>query len=128
MGPAPPRGPATSFWLTPAGREFHDHDWRSGGKALAVFLNGDAISEPDPRGERITDDRFLLLFNADAEAVSFTLPGVRYGREWQIVIDTCGPRFAGQHDDLPVLAARSHAKVAGRAVMVLRCLGSGSRS
>ena len=44
------------------------------------------------------------------------------------MIDTCGPRFPGQHDDLPVLAARSHAKVAGRAMMVLRCLGSGGKS
>jgi isoamylase len=121
-------GPGDIVWLTPAGREFHDHDWRSGGKALAVFLNGDAITEPDPRGERITDDRFLLLFNAEAEAVSFMLPGVRYGREWQIAIDTCGPRFPTLHDDLPVLAARSHVKVEGRSVMVLHCPASGGRS
>ena len=121
-------GPGDIVRLTPNGREFHDHDWRSGRKSLAVFLNGDAITEPDPRGERITDDRFLLLFNAEAEAVSFTLPGVRYGREWQIAIDTCGPRFPTLHDDLPVLAARSHVKVAGRSVIVLRCPAGGGRS
>ena len=76
----------------PGRARVHDHDWRSDGKSVAVFLNGDAISEPDPRGERVTDDRFLLLFNAGAEPITFTLPGVRYGREWEIVIDTCGPR------------------------------------
>ena len=51
----------------PAGR------WptRTGGtgyaKSLEVFLNGDAITEPGPRGERIRDDSFLLLFNAHHE-------------------------------------------------------------
>ena len=104
----------------------HEHDWRDGGKSLAVFLNGDKISEPDPRGERITDDRFLLLFNADAETVSFNLPGVRYGREWEVVIDTFGPRVPALHGEPPpVLNAKAQAKVAGRAVMVLRCRTSG---
>ena len=118
--------PGDIVWLTPAGREVTEHDWRDGGKSLAVFLNGDKISEPDPRGERITDDRFLLLFNADAETVSFNLPGVRYGREWEVVIDTFGPRVPALHNELPpVLNAKAQAKVAGRAVMVLRCRTSG---
>jgi len=117
-------GPGDIVWLTPAGKEVTDGDWRApGAKSLAVFLNGDAISEPDPRGERISDDRFLLLFNADHEAVSFTLPGVRFGREWEIMIDTYGPRVPILHGELPLLSARAHAKVAGRAVMVLRCPG-----
>ena len=37
-------------------------------KALAVFLNGDAIPEPDPRGEPVVDDSFLLLFNGAPRA------------------------------------------------------------
>ena len=118
--------PGDIVWLTPAGREVAENDWRDGGKSLAVFLNGDKISEPDPRGERITDDRFLLLFNAEAETVSFNLPGVRYGREWEVVIDTFGPRVPALHGELPpVLNAKAQAKVAGRAVMVLRCRTSG---
>jgi glycogen operon protein len=118
--------PGDIVWLTPAGREVTEHDWRGGAKSLAVFLNGDKISEPDPRGERITDDRFLLLFNAEADTVSFNLPGVRYGREWEVVIDTCGPRVPALHGGLPpVLNAKAQAKVAGRAVMVLRCRTSG---
>ena len=39
-----------------------------------VFLNGDAIPEPDAAGRRITDDHFLLLFNAHTEQIDFTLP------------------------------------------------------
>ena len=37
-------------------------------------LNGEAITEPDPRGEPITDDSFLLLFNASENDLEFTLP------------------------------------------------------
>jgi isoamylase len=118
--------PGDIVWLTPSGREVAEHDWRDGGKALAVFLNGDKISEPDPRGERITDDRFLLLFNADADTVSFSLPGLRYGREWEVVIDTCRPQVpALRGEPPPVLNAKAQAKVAGRAVMVLRCRDGG---
>jgi glycogen operon protein len=124
-GTGSPDGPGDIVWLTPAGNEVTDSDWYApGAKSLAVFLNGDAISEPDSRGEGITDDRFLLLFNANDDAVSFTLPGVRFGREWEIVIDTCGPRVPVLHGELPLLSARAHAKVAARAVMVLRCPGS----
>jgi glycogen operon protein len=117
-------GPGDIVWLTPAGKEVTDNDWHApGAKSLAVFLNGEAISEPDPRGERITDDRFLLLFNAADVAVSFTLPGTRFGREWEMMIDTCGPRVPILHGGLPLLSARSHTKVAAHAAMVLRCPG-----
>jgi glycogen operon protein len=123
-GAGPSDGPGDIVWLTPAGKEVTDSDWYApGAKSLAVFLNGDAISEPDPRGEGITDDRFLLLFNANDDTVSFTLPGVRFGREWEIMIDTCGPRVPVLHGEPPLLSARAHAKVAAHAVMVLRCPG-----
>ena len=65
-----------------------------------------------------------MLFNANDNAVSFTLPGVRFGRDWEIMIDTCGPRVPVLHGELPLLSARAHAKVAAHAVMVLRCPGS----
>src|SRR5690606_22286501 len=45
-------------WLTPAGGEMREADWHNGARSLAVFLSGDAISEPGPRGERIRDDSF----------------------------------------------------------------------
>ena len=44
-------------------------DWQASyAKSVAVFLNGAAISEPDPRGDQVTDERFLLLFNAQRRA------------------------------------------------------------
>ncbi|GAT82823.1 glycogen debranching protein [Streptomyces sp. F-3] len=75
-------------WFTPEGREMTQQDWHSAqASALTVFLNGNAISEPGPRGERITDDSFLLLFNASPKPLEFVVP-LAHGRQWQVVVDT----------------------------------------
>jgi glycogen operon protein len=75
-------------WFRPDGREMTQRDWESAHvSALAVFLNGNAISEPGPRGERIVDDSFLLMFNASPEPLDFVVP-VNHGRQWQVVVDT----------------------------------------
>ena len=67
--------PGDIEWLTPAGAEMTEPDWQAGyAKSVAVLLNGTAISEPDPRGDPVTDNKFLLLFNAGAEPIAFTLP------------------------------------------------------
>ena len=82
-------------WFTPAGEEMTDDDWAAGfAKSLTVFLNGDAITEPDPRGERIRDDSFLLLFNASELDLEFTVPPQRYGEQWVKVLDTALPLSA----------------------------------
>ncbi|MGC0420202.1 glycogen debranching protein GlgX [Embleya sp. AB8] len=75
-------------WFTPAGEEMSDGDWwAAAAKSVAVFLNGNAISEPDPRGQKITDDSFLLLFNASHEPEDFTIP-LDLGKTWTVVVDT----------------------------------------
>ena len=52
-GMPPARKPATSIEPTPTGEEMTQDDWgASDAKSLGVFLNGEAISEPDPHGER----------------------------------------------------------------------------
>jgi len=78
-------------WFTASGEEMTDEDWRASfAKSLIVFLNGYAISEPDNRGERITDDSFLLLFNTGWEPLDFNVP-LNHGKEWQIIVDTAQP-------------------------------------
>jgi len=106
-------------WLTPAGDEMTEEDWRASyAKSVAVFLNGAAISEPGPRGDPVTDDRFLLLFNAGAEPITFTLPESKLSGDWEIVIDTVSPR--GDPVDAIGFLPRTKVDVAGRAVVVLR--------
>jgi len=76
-------------WFTPAGEEMTEDDWEAGfAKSLTVFLNGEAISEPDQRGERVRDDSFLVLFNASEQDLEFTVPSARYGQAWEKVLDT----------------------------------------
>jgi glycogen operon protein len=79
-------------WLTPDGEQMTDQQWVAGSaRALAVFLNGDGIPEPDQRGRRLTDDSFLLLVNPSDEPRRFTLPGTAYGAEWHCCLDTADP-------------------------------------
>ncbi len=78
------------------------YDWQTSyARAVAVFLNGDAITEPDPRGEPVRDDSFLLLLSAHHEPLTFTLPGRKFGRRWAVVADTAADpagTAAGQDD------------------------------
>ena len=75
-------------WYTIHGKRMRDEDWASSEKrAVVVFLNGDAIAEPDPRGERVVDDSFLLVFNAFHKPLDVTLPG-EVTREWTCTVDT----------------------------------------
>jgi isoamylase len=105
-------------WLTPSGRYMTDRDWGAHyGRAIAVFLNGDAISEPDPRGQRVTDDSFLLLFNAHVDPVAFTLPAERFGSLWEVVLDTA---VGGAATERPVLRASARVTVAANAAQVMR--------
>ena len=102
-------------WLTPAGTEMTQADWQASyARSLAVLLNGEAITEPGPRGETITDQSFLLLFNAHYEPVTFTLPG----SGWQVVFDTGDPSAA------TAATSPSTREVAGRAVVVLTAAAS----
>ncbi|KAB2349626.1 glycogen debranching protein GlgX [Actinomadura rudentiformis] len=111
-------GPADIAWLTPAGVTMTDDDWTVGfAKSLGVFLNGEAITEPDPRGRRITDDSFLLLINAHSEYVEFTLPGPEYGERWEYALDTAAPTTLGERERLK---AQDQIDVASRSLIALR--------
>jgi len=84
--------PGDIAWLTLAGEEMTDDDWDAGfAKSLTVFLNGEAIGEPDRRGTPIRDDCFLMLFNASEQELEFVIPPRRYGRRWVRVLDTAAP-------------------------------------
>ncbi|WP_182452368.1 glycogen debranching protein GlgX [Streptacidiphilus sp. P02-A3a] len=104
-------------WLLPDGQQMQDTHWHwEEARAVAVFLNGDAITEPDQQGDRVTDDSFLIMFNGHHEPVDFRLPGKEYGRTWDIAVDTAHP--LGQ-DGLEELQAESTVRLDGRSTLVL---------
>src|SRR6202167_1884693 len=103
-------------WFRPDGKEMTDDDWDAGfAKSLAVFLNGDALPDPDPRGRRVTDDSFLLLFNGHYGDVTFSLPGKDWGRRWMREFDTAGGESAGR-----ARTAGTKGNVTPRSVQVFR--------
>ena len=64
-----------------------------------MFLNGEEIATPDQQGQRIVDDSFVLLFNANHEDARFTLPPRRFGDAWAVELRTDDPDAeAGAHD------------------------------
>jgi isoamylase len=126
-------------WLTPAGREMTDSDWHTGyARSLTVFLNGDAITEPGPRGEMLRDQSFLLLFNANREPVTFTVPDAKFGSAWDVLISTAtaagavaATKGAGEAGvewppagTITIPAGRA-IELAGRSIMVLRSAEGG---
>jgi isoamylase len=78
-------------WFTVSGRLMTDEDWDAPGQAMAVYLNGDAITEPDPHGQPIADFSFLLLVNTASGRTSFELPGPPYDGPWEDVLNTAWP-------------------------------------
>ncbi|MFC9999234.1 glycogen debranching protein GlgX [Nocardia sp. NPDC127526] len=118
--PAPDHDhPDDIAWFTPAGAEMTDADWETGfGRSLTVFLNGDGIREPGPRGERITDDSFLLCFNAHDAALGFTLPDADHGAGWTVALDCSTP--TGEPSANTTHPAASTVEVPARCLLVLR--------
>jgi isoamylase len=103
-------------WFRPDGAEMTPDDWETGfAKSLGVILNGDALPDPDRRGQRLTDDTFLLLFNAHHEDLKFVLPAEPWGKKWQ-------PDFGTAVVPRSLRARQAGAKVtvAARSVEILR--------
>ena len=102
-------------WLTTSGEHMSEADWQEDhARAVMVFLNGEAILEPDVRGERVVDDSFLLMHNAAGEPVTFTLPPAEFGETWTCVADTDHTLAPGSE-----VKAGGTIGIAGRSTLVL---------
>ncbi len=76
-------------WLDPSGDEMSDEGWDEGFvRSLGVRLNGNAIQETDEQGRTLVGNTLLLLFNADANEIAFTLPSLDVGEYWVLEFDT----------------------------------------
>jgi glycogen operon protein len=104
------------WWFRADGRRMTKRDWNEM-RTVGMFLNGDEIAAPGPRGERVNDDSFLVLFNAHHEDVTFMLPTRRFGDRWELELTTADPNA---EPGSPVILARSEVSVKARSVMLLK--------
>jgi isoamylase len=105
-------------WFRPDGHEMNEDNWRDDfAKTLGIFLNGKAIPSPGPKGERIVDDSFFLIFNAYHENISFKLPPQKFGRKWVKILDTAQNYFEETGDSF---SAGKPIEIPGRSVVLLK--------
>ena len=102
-------------WFEPSGAPMDTEAWNTSySRSLTVFVNGEAIEEPDMTGGRIVDDSLLVFVSANADHLDFTVPGADYGAAWTPVLCT------DTELDLPdELAAGSTLSVTGRCIVIL---------
>jgi len=80
-------------WFGAAGIEMMSTDWHQpDAVSFAVTLNGAALEAQSSRGEPITDDSFLILFNAHGTDTSFVIPDGFGTTMWQMKIDSSDPK------------------------------------
>jgi len=103
------------LWLEPDGGEMTSQEWQhEHARRLGMYLAGAAIDDVGRRGRPIVDDDFLIMFNADADEVPFTIPAIA-GAAWTPVLDTFEPDGPGAQR----LQAGERYAVRGRSVVVL---------
>ncbi|HEV7762193.1 MAG TPA: hypothetical protein VGO78_24455, partial [Acidimicrobiales bacterium] len=118
----PLRGTPDIAWLKSDGTEMTEDDWASGhATSIGLFLNGDAIRTRDPRGQRVVDDSFLLLFNTWHEPIEWKIAD-EWGEAWERVLDTCGHAVPPEDTAEGAEAVRASVVVADRSVVLLRRL------
>jgi glycogen operon protein len=77
------------MWLNAAGHEMSAAEWEQhGNRCVGVFLSGAGLNEYSDRGELVKDDDFLLLCNANHEAVDFCVPSFNREAVWVMEFDT----------------------------------------
>ncbi len=105
-------------WLTYEGRVMTQEDWDFDfGKSLMVWLNGNAITEPDQRGQRIEDDSFLMCFNAHYEDLQFQIPGTEYANQWKVIVDTS--EVTGRPQSEVIVTPEGELRVPARSAIIL---------
>jgi isoamylase len=103
-------------WFRPDGTEMAEEDWKQPfARSVAFLLGGDAIGTPDEHGRRIVGDTLLVLMNAWHEPVTYVLPDVAWGREWEILLDTAGATDSKRD----LVAARGAIQVEARSLVLL---------
>jgi glycogen operon protein len=104
-------------WFRNDGQEFSGADWNNDGvRSVGMLLNGEAITDRGPRGERIVGDSLAVILNAGEDNQAFNLPHAGADR-WEVVLDTARPR---EPEGWRFIGPGEQVAVTGRSVVALK--------
>ena len=82
-------GPKDLAWLHPSGREMTTKDWYDDSlHVLGMFLTGDPLRSPGPRGEQQRDSSFMIWLNSSADAIDVSMPENQWVQAGEVVLST----------------------------------------
>ena len=111
-------GPKDLAWIHPDGREMTAADWFDDNlHTFGMFVSGDPLRAPGPRGERLSDASFMLWFNAHPEPGRAALPENEWVHSGEVVLSTDSKHPIGE-----VVEAGQAIDIEPRSVIVLRQL------
>ena len=82
-------GPKDLVWIHPSGREMDGDDWYDDDlRVIGMFVSGDPLRSPGPRGEQQRDASFLLWFNGSESPCEVCLPENQWVQQGTVVLST----------------------------------------
>ncbi|HEX7304830.1 MAG TPA: glycogen debranching enzyme GlgX, partial [Lentzea sp.] len=118
-GRTTPSGNPDLVWFRPDGREMAETDWfDESRRTLGMFIDGSNCLSRTREGELVSDDSWLLLMHAGAEAITVTLPHERYGPSYEPFLDTT--TADGSPAEPSTLSPRAEVEVRPRSLLLLR--------
>jgi glycogen operon protein len=116
--PTIPGGPKDLAWIHPEGREMTTQDWYDDRlHVLGMFVSGDPLRSPGPRGEQLRDRSFLLWLNAAGGSSQVCLPENEWVSAGEIVLSTDPAHRVGDK-----VSAGSDLELGPHSVLLLRQL------
>jgi glycogen operon protein len=110
--PRPGAGLKDVTWIRPDGHEMTEEDWADAdNRAIGMLLLGSAADDVDARGRSAKGDNLLLLLNAGARSLSYTLPTIGVPGRWQDVLDTARPGPWGRPVRTAAVLLRAHSSL-----------------
>ncbi len=104
-------------WFLPEGTEMSNEHWEEVfARSLGIYMDGRELHMAGPKGEKLVDSTFYILFNTHHEPVEYSLPGDGYPQQWRKILDTGKPDLKEE----PVEEKKIFAE--GRSVVVLEHL------
>ena len=111
-------GPKDLAWVHPEGREMTEADWFDDRlHTFGMFVSGDPLRAPGPRGEQLHDSSFLLWFNAHGDPGKAKLPRNEWVSTGEVVLSTDTGHRVGER-----LSAGEVIDIEPRSMIVLRQL------